>query len=78
MWMISRLSKHIKECIEEGESERCRRNSLKRQIMAVNVLKICRRDPSQRHRAMWMMQRMDDIWPGRGDSEENSLNSVSS
>ena len=26
MWMISRLSKRIKECIEERDTEHCRRN----------------------------------------------------
>ena len=42
MWMISRLSKRIKECSEEGDTEHCRRNSERRQIR-VNVLKICGR-----------------------------------
>ena len=72
LWMIGRLSKRIKQCVEEGDTERCRRNAERRHIM-VNVLKICRRDPSQRHRAAYMMQTIEDISPdGRDESDENT------
>ena len=72
MWMIGRLSRRIKYCIEEGDTERCRRNTTRRDII-VNVLRICRRDPTQRHRAAYMMQTIEDISPhGRDESDENT------
>ena len=72
LWMIGRLSKRIKQCVEEGDTERCRRNTERRYII-VNVLKICRRDPSQRHRAAYMMQTIDDISPhGCDEPDENT------
>jgi hypothetical protein len=75
LWMISRLSKRIKQCVGAGDTERCRRNAERRAIM-VGVLKVCRRDPSQRHRAMFMMQTMDDISPGQSESEGENTEST--
>ena len=75
VWMISRLSKRIKQCIGAGDTERCRRNAERRAIM-VGILKVCRRDPSQRHRAMFMMQTMDDISPGQSESEGEDTEST--
>ena len=77
LWMIERLSKRIKKCVSEGDVERCRRNAERREIM-VSVLKICRRDPSQRHRAMFMMQTMDDISPGQSESGDEDTESTNS
>ena len=77
LWMISRLSKRIKQCVGAGDTERCRRNAERRAIMA-SVLKVCRRDPSQRHRAMFMMQTMDDISPGQSESEGENTESTNS
>ena len=77
LWMISRLSKRIKQCVGAGDTERCRRNAERRAIM-VSVLKVCRRDPSQRHRAMFMMQTMDDISPGQSESEGENTESTNS
>ena len=77
LWIIGRLSKRIEKCVNEGDVERCRRNAERREIM-VSVLKICRRDPTQRHRAMFMMQTMDDISSASGESEDENTESTGS
>ena len=77
MWLIKRLTKRIKQCISEGDVERCRRNAERRCIM-VGVVKVCRRDSSQRHRAMFMMQTIHDISPGHNESDGENAESASS
>jgi len=63
-WMLERLTRRIKYCIENGLIERCKRNVSRRDIL-VAVLKVITRHPEGRPRAMLMMM---DI-PGVSDSD---------
>ena len=77
VWPAQHFQQLRIKCVSEGDVERCRRNAERREIM-VSVLKICRRDPSQRHRAMFMMQTMDDISPGQSESGDEDTESTNS
>ena len=58
-----------KKSVGAGDTERCRRNAERLAIM-VGVL------TSQRHRAMFMMQTMDDISPEQSESEGENTEST--
>eukprot|EP00438_Fugacium_kawagutii_P000944 Skav228066 [mRNA] locus=scaffold2067:317288:317533:- [translate_table: standard] len=69
LWMIEQLTQRIATGMRDGNVRKVERNTARRQIM-VQVFKICRRDPSQRHRAMFMLTEATHVSSDEDDDDE--------
>ena len=71
LWMINRLTSRITACMKNGLYKQVRKNTARRQIM-VSVCKLCKQNPTLRHRAQWMMMHITDVSDSDDDDAHDS------
>ena len=76
-WMIGRLSKRLARFVETGNIHKVKQYVERRQIM-VSVINVCRRNPSQRRNALYMMRNITDLSDGESDEAVSDQDESSS